>query len=124
MSMKPKTKAFADTLIANPKLSNTEAYMLTHTTKNRRSASVSASRLLATPSVSIYLAEHVSRARQRIIDLVDNAGKEEIQLRAAQDILDRSYGKPTQRTELAATGVSLNIDLTSALMEEDSSHIT
>lgn len=115
--MKPKTKAFADTLLANPKLSNTEAYMRTHKTTNRRSASVSASKLLATPSVSIYLAKHVTSARQRIVQLVDGAGKEEIQLRAAQDILDRSYGKATQRTEGVTTGITLNIDLTSSLEE-------
>lgn len=113
--MKPKTKAFADTLLANPKLSNTEAYMRTHKTTNRRSASVSASKLLATPSVSIYLAKHVDAARMRIVQLVDGAGKEEIQLRAAQDVLDRSYGKATQRTEGVATGITLNIDLSTAL---------
>lgn len=115
--MKPKTKAFADTLLANPKLSNTEAYMRTHKTTNRRSASVSASKLLATPSVSIYLAKHVDAARMRIVQLVDNAGKEEVQLRAAQDILDRTHGKAIQRADLAVSGVSLNIDLTSSLEE-------
>ena len=117
--MKTKTKAFADELLTNPKLSNTEAYMRTHATTNRRSASVSASRLLATPSVSIYLEEHVTRARQRIVDLVDNAGKEDVRLRAAQDILDRSYGKATQKVESHAVGVTLRIDLTSALMDGD-----
>lgn len=116
--MKTKTKAFADTLLSNPKLSNTEAYLRTHKTTNRRSASVSAARLLATPSVSIYLEKHVSMARRRIVQLVDSAGREETQLRAAQDVLDRSYGKATQRTEVHATGVTLNIDLTSSLNDD------
>jgi len=115
--MKPKTKAFADELLAHPKLSNTEAYIRTHRTTNRRSASVSAARLLATPSVSIYMNKHINMARQRVVDLVENAGKEDVQLRAAQDILDRSYGKATQRAEVAATGITLNLDLTSALEE-------
>jgi len=113
--MKLKTKAFADELLAHPKLSNTEAYLRTHQTTNRKSASVSASKLLAKPSVSIYLEKHISNARKRVVDLIDNAGKEEIQLRAAQDILDRSYGKATQRTEGVATGITLNIDLTGSL---------
>ena len=117
--MKTKTKAFADELLAHPKLSNTEAYLRTHQTTNRRSASVSASRLLATPSVSIYLDKHVNSARKRIVQLLDGAGKEEVQLRAAQDILDRSFGKATQRTEGLTTGISINIDLTSALEEKD-----
>jgi hypothetical protein len=59
--------------------------------------------------------EHTEKARQRIVSLVDNAKKEEIQLRASQDILDRMYGKPTQHTEVVARGITLNIDLSSAL---------
>lgn len=117
--MKSKTKAFADELLANPKLSNTEAYLRTHQTTNRKSASVSAAKLLAKPSVAIYLDQHVSRARQRIVSLVDNAGKEDVQLRAAQDILDRNFGKATQRAEVHATGVTLHIDLTSALSDAE-----
>lgn len=117
--MKKKTKAYVDMLLTNPRLSQTEAYIRTHSTTNRKSAGVSASKLLAKPSVSIYLDRHVSKARQRIVDLVDGAGKEEVQLRAAQDILDRSYGKATQRHDIQATGVTLNIDLTSSLLEED-----
>ena len=116
--MKPKTKLFADELLSNPKLSNTEAYIRTHGTTNRRSASVSASRLLATPSVGIYLEEHVNLARKRIVELVNGASKEEVQIRAAQDILDRHYGKATQRLEQVTTGVTLNIDLTSALKDK------
>ncbi len=115
--MKPKTKAFAAELLSNPKLSQTEAYLRTHGTTNRKSASVSASRLLATPSVGIYLEEHVNNARKRIVQLVDGAGKEETQLRAAQDVLDRHYGKATQRVEQTTTGITLNIDLTSALKD-------
>lgn len=113
--MKAKTKAFVNELLADPKLSNTEAYMRTHQTTNRKSASVSASKLLAKPSVSIYLEQQVSKARQRIVHLVNNSNKEDIQLRAAQDILDRSYGKATQRNEVQTANVSINIDLTSAL---------
>lgn len=113
--MKPKTKAFADTLLANPKISNTEAYMRTHKTTNRKSASASATKLLATPSVSIYLQEHVDAARKRIVDLVDNAGKEETQLRAAQDILDRTHGKAIATVVGVSSGITLNIDLTSSL---------
>lgn len=117
--MKQKTKAFADELLANPKLSQTEAYIRTHSTTNRKSASVSASKLLAKPSVSIYMEEHVSRARQRIVSLVDSATKEDIQLRASQDILDRMHGKATQRVEAQAVGLTLNLDLTSAIARED-----
>jgi len=113
--MKTKTKAFVDELLADPKLSQTEAYIRTHSTTSRKSAGVSASKLLATPSVLIYMQEHTDRARQRIVSLVDSAKKEEIQLRASQDILDRTFGKPTQHAEVVARGITLNIDLSSAL---------
>jgi hypothetical protein len=115
--MKDKTKAFVNELLTDPKLSQTEAYIRTHNTTNRKSAGVSASKLLATPSVSIYMAQHVESARDKIADLAINAIKEEIQLRASQDILDRSYGKPTQRAEVVASGITLNIDLSSALVD-------
>ena len=117
--MKSKTKSFADTLLANPKLSNTEAYIRTHKTTNRKSASVSAAKLLAKPSVSIYMEKHIAKARKRVVDLVDNASKEEVRLRAAQDVLDRSYGKATYRAEIAGTGITFSLDLTSSILEED-----
>lgn len=117
--MKQRTKAFVNELLANPKISNTEAYVRTHSTTNRNSARASAAKLLAKPSVSIYMDEHISRARQRVVSLIDNASKEEVQLRAAQDVLDRSYGKALHRAEVTATGITLNIDLTSSLLAED-----
>jgi hypothetical protein len=113
--MKTKTKAFLNELLSNPKISNTEAYIRTHQTTNRRSASVSAAKLLAKPSILIYLEEHAGYAERRITELMYTAGKEEVQLRAAQDILDRSYGKPVMRKSEFATGVTLNIDLSTSL---------
>lgn len=109
--MKPNTKAFVDTLLSNPKMSQTEAYIRTHKTTSRKSASVSASQLLAKPSVAIYLAEHVDKARNKVVDLVDNATKDDVKLRAAQDILDRSYGKAVQKEENISKGISFTIDL-------------
>ena len=115
--MKPKTKAFLDEIAKNPRQSNVDAYINTHKTNNRKSAGASASKLLAKPSSVIYLEQHIDKARNRIIDLVDSASKEEIQLRASQDILDRSYGKATQINEITKRGITLNIDLTSSLQD-------
>jgi len=110
--MKPKTKAFVNELLANPKLSSTEAYLRTHATTNRNTAKANASKLLTNNNVSIYMAEHVSKAQKRIVSLVDNASKEDVQLRASQDILDRNYGKARQQIELSSKTVHINIDLT------------
>ena len=110
--MKPKTKAFVNELLANPKLSSTEAYIRTHGTTNRNTARANASKLLAKDNVAIYKAEHVDKATKRIVSLVDGASKEDIQLRASQDILDRNYGKARQQVELSSKAVYINIDLT------------
>ena len=110
--MKPKTKTFINKLVSDPKISATQAYLDTHTTTNRNSAKASASKLLTSPNVQIYLNEHIERARNRIVDLV-SSNKEEIALRASDSILDRSLGKPTQRLETNNQVVSINIDLTS-----------
>lgn len=113
--MKTKTLAFLYEILTNPKISNTEAYIRTHRTTNRRSASVSASKLLAKPSVRAYLKENASYAEKKIVKLMNEANKEEVQLRAAQDILDRTCGTPTKQVAKSISGVRLFIDLSSSL---------
>lgn len=112
--MKPKTKAFADRLLNDPKTNATQAYIDTHLTTNRDSAKVSAHQLLTKPNVQIYMEEHIRKAKRRIVDLVDS-DKEEIAFKASEAILDRELGKATQRIEQHTTGVVLTIDLTSSI---------
>lgn len=112
--MKPKTKAFADKLLADPKISATQAYLDTHQTTNKASAGVSAHQLLKKPNVQIYMKKHIDKAKHKVITLVDS-DKEEIALKASESILDRALGKPTQRQESVSTVVSLNLDLTQAI---------
>lgn len=112
--LKPKSIATLDEIIANPKQSNTDAYIKTHPTVNRNSARATVAELLAKPSAQIYLQKHVSLAKEKIVSLTRD-GKDEVAIRAAQDILDREYGKAKQSVEMHTTGVTLTIDLTSAL---------
>lgn len=116
MKLKPKTKAFADKLLSDPKLSQTKAYMDTHSTTNPRSAAATAAQLLAKPSVQIYMAEHVDKAKQKIVELIDS-DKEQIALQASESVLDRELGKATQRVEQTSSGVTLVIDLTNSLQQ-------
>ncbi len=109
--MKPKTKAFADALLADPKKSATTAYLETHETNNRATAKVEASKLLTKPNVQLYLDKHIDKARNRVVELVDSE-KEQIALQASESILDRALGKPTQRVEQHSTSVNLSLDLT------------
>ena len=114
MTLKQKSKETLDIIASDPKISNTEAYMRTHPTNNRNSARANVAELLAKPSAQIYLENHVNKAKETIVKLLDS-DKEDIQFRAGEAILDRQLGKATQRTEVQTTGVTLHLDLTSAL---------
>lgn len=117
MKLRPKTKAFADKLLTDPKISQTQAWLATHNTTNAASAAVSATQILSKPNVQIYMQEHIDKAKQRVVTLVDS-DKEDIALRASDSILDRALGKATQRTEVQTTGVTLTIDLTNSIPDQ------
>lgn len=102
--LKGKSKATLDLLASNPKLSATDAYLQTHATENRTTASTNAYKLLQKPLAQVYLQQHVSRAKERVVELVDSE-KEDIALRASTDILDREYGKATQKTEVQSFNI-------------------
>ena len=105
-------------IIASQKQRNaTKAYMATHPNVSKEVAKVSASALLAKPEAQIYLNEHVDKAKRTIVNLLDS-DKEEIQYKSAQDILDRNLGKAVQQIQQQTVGVTLNIDLTSALTDD------
>lgn len=111
-----KQKAFADHLISHPKESATKAALATYGTKGPISPETAkniASENLTKPNVLIYLEKADSLAQLRITELVSSA-KEDIALRASQDVLDRIHGKAVTRAEIKATVVSIGIDLTSA----------
>jgi hypothetical protein len=112
--LKDKSKQVLDIIASNPKINNTDAYLAVHKTDNRVSAATNAYKLLQKPEAQIYLEKHIQRAKNRVVQLVDSE-KEEIALRAADSLLDRALGKATQRVEQTTTGVTLTIDLTSAL---------
>ena len=111
LRIKPKTKAMVDLLHANPKLSQTEAYIRTHETNNRTVAKNEASKLLTKPSVMIYKASAVKKAKERIVSLVDS-DNENISLKASQDILDRTEGKAQQKNGDVSRTVHVSLDLT------------
>src|SRR5258708_1943186 len=102
--MKAKTKQFADTLLADPKISATQAYLKTHQTIHAPTAAANASKLLRKTTVQIYMNEHVKIAVNRIVDIAKN-GKDEVAIRAAQDILNRVHGqaKTTQENIVSGT---------------------
>lgn len=115
--MHPKTKAFADKLLANPKMSATQAYIDTHKTENRVTAKSNAHQTLKRPSVQIYLQTHTKRAKERVVELV-SSDKEDIALKASIEILDRTYGKSIQRQQTETTNINLNVEASEELSNQ------
>ena len=115
MKLTRKQKAFADVLLGNPKISATKAALQTYGKPDRPTTYDTASQIAAEnlqkPSIQIYMEEHVDKARNKIVTLV-NSERDEIALNASKDILDRVHGKATQRVETSSTSVNLNLSLT------------
>ena len=109
--LKPKSRQVLDIIAGNPKLSAKKAYQEVHETSNDRTAITNAYKLLRKPESQIYLQKHTQLARQQVVRLAQEAKNENVQLSASQDILDREYGKPTQRTEVHSTKVSVTLNL-------------
>lgn len=115
LNIKPKTRQLVDNLIANPKLTQTQAYIDLHKTENRKTAAIAASKLLQKPSVQIYRDSAISKAKRRIVSLVDS-NNESIALKASDSILDRSLGKAVQRTETEGRTVHVSLDVSGLRM--------
>jgi phage I-like protein len=110
LGLKPKSKQVLDLLMANPKLSQTEAYLMVHKTKNRETASAKASELVRKDTARIYSERAVGKAKRRVVQLVDSRN-ESIALKASADILDRTEGKAVQRNETTSRTVEVKLDL-------------
>lgn len=110
----PKQKAFADTLLNNPKLSPTKAALETYGQEDKPptygTAALIAHNNLNNSAVQLYMDQHIDKAKNRIVQLVDSE-KEEIALRASDSILDRALGKATQKVETHSTTVNLSLSL-------------
>lgn len=115
--MKPKTKAFLDKLISDPKISQTDAYLETHATTNRATARAESSTSLAKPSSQIYLRKHIQKAKENIIEIANKSDKDETRLKASIEILDRSLGKSIQRTESQNTNLNINLEASKELAD-------
>ena len=112
--LKANSKKVLDIIATQKKRNAKQAYKEVHPNASDNTASVNAYQLLKKPSAQIYLQEHVNKAKETIVELLQSE-KDDIRLRSATDILDRSTGKAIQRTEVTTQGITLNIDLTSSL---------
>lgn len=136
-----KQKAFADTLINNPKISATKAALQTYGKPGKPTsvgtAAVIATENLTKPNVLMYLDKHDFKAQQALVEgleaersvyrfngesksyeLVGTEKDHNSRLRAADSILDRLHGKATQRVEQHSTSVNLNLSLSDLTQEQ------
>lgn len=111
LKLRPKTKAFVDELLNNPKQDIGDAYLKTHKTLSKRNASIAGSKLLKKPNVIGYKDSAVKKAKLRIITLVDSSN-ESVALKASESIIDRNEGKAIQKSENTNRTVEVKLDLT------------
>ena len=115
--LKANSKKVLDIIATQKKRNGTKAYMEVHPDASLATARNEASQLLKKPEAQLYLQEHVDRAKATIVDLL-NSEKDDIRLRSATDILDRTHGKAIQQVHQTTQGITLNIDLSSALTQD------
>lgn len=95
----PGRQRTLDAIIDNPELTPTQAVL-----KDRPEISHGYAQQLAWHSLNddralSYLKKHSESAQKRIVKIMNQTKKDDLALRAAQDILDRVHGKAIQRNE-------------------------
>jgi len=119
LGLRPKSKATLDELIANPKISQVDAYLKHHKTTSRPTARAHAARLTAKDNSKIYTAAHVGIAKKNIVHMAsDNSVQPATRLKANQDILDRNEGKPTIKTISTTRNLNINIEASEQLKSQ------
>jgi hypothetical protein len=120
MTLKKNSKAILDVYASQKQKNATKAYKEIHTTASDVTARTNAYKLLNKPDSQIYLQQHIDKASSTIVSLLDSE-KDDIKLRAATDVLDRSHGKATQTIQQQTSALNITIDLTDAYKELENS---
>ncbi len=123
-----KQREFVKELMTNPKATKTSAYKKAYNVAPKTkdiTIHPEASRTARLPQVMSALANYTELVEGAITKTVsdwkdeDSPRKREIAMQNAQYIHDKIHGKATQKIEQTTTGVTLTIDLTSALTDQD-----
>lgn len=113
--LKANSKKVLD-IIAGQKTRNaSQAYKEVYPAANAITAVTNAHHLMIKPEAQIYLKAHIDRATETVVELMTSSDRDDIRLRSAIDVLDRSHGKAIQQVNQTTNGVTLVIDLTSSL---------
>lgn len=107
-------------LIKNPKLSPTQAALKVYGRPDKPTTYGTAQQIahdnLTKPNIQLILENYGEEAVSTIYQIMktdyqDSRSPADTRLKAAQDIADRSIGKPTQRIETQSTVVTLGLSL-------------
>ena len=112
--LKENSKKILDIIATQTSQNASEAYRQIHPNANINTVKSNVHRLMNKTEAKVYLQKHTDNARNTIVELL-SSNKEDIRLRSATDILDRSYGKAKQITEVTTSSITLKIDLSSSL---------
>lgn len=120
--LKKNSKAVLDIIAGQKQRNAAQAYMKIHPNSNSLTAASNVSQLLAKPEAQLYLQEHKREAEETIVEVMqnarskkENASFQRLAKDTADSIIDRLDGKARQQVDITQTGVTLVIDLTSAL---------
>ena len=119
-----KQQAFVNTLLNNPKMSATQAVLQTYNTTDYSTAGSIAVENLQKPAIQSQLQNYSELVENTLItDVIqfkDSKDLKERQLAndTSRYIHDKIHGKSKQITEVTTQGISLNIDLTTAIQTE------
>lgn len=103
-----KQKAWSDTYLEQPKAPLTDIARQTYNVTDSKTAHDISRQNLENPRIIQYIEQHQEKARDKIVELVDSK-TERIALDASKDILDRTQGKATQRTEVKSTRITISL---------------
>jgi phage terminase small subunit len=110
-----KQKAIADIIMADKKISGTQAALDAGYTKNgsRHVARQLARETLQNPAVLAYMNKASDEAEHRIIGLMKQRKNNRLAFDASKDILDRVHGKAVQKSEVKSQSIQVNVNLAS-----------
>jgi phage terminase small subunit len=110
-----KQKAFADEVLKTG--NGTQSALKTYDTKDYFTAAAISTENLKKPQIMSYLQEHLEKAKNVVIQLLEEENPK-IRLEAAKDVIDRCEGRATQRQEhTGANGGAIIIQVPQAVSE-------
>lgn len=121
-----KQAAFVRELIEHPKQSATAAAYKAYSVNNEATAASVASENLRKPEIMAWLHDHAAEAEMALTKVLDSSSERAADSRhaavvvsAANSILDRVHGKPTQKVESTSVALTIGIDLANESWSDD-----